>query len=143
MVVLTVTYSLTHPGAKLPTHGTDESAGWDLYLPEEFRVGPEPSLVNLGLRIELPREWEGSIRPRSSLYKRDIWIPNSPATIDSDYRGDIHIVLVSHRYTTLSKGERVAQLLFSRVPRVNWVLAGEGGLSPTNRGSGGFGSTGK
>lgn len=138
-----VRYQLVEPDAKTPTRATEGSAGWDLYLPTDISIGPEPILVDLGFRIEIPFGWEASIRPRSSLYKKSIWIPNSPATIDSDYRGSVHIVLVSYRYTTLNKGDRVAQMLFSPVPKVRWEIAGDRGLSLTSRGGGGFGSTGK
>ena len=138
-----VRYQLVHPNAKVPTQATEGSAGWDLYLPTDVSVGPEPSLISLGFRMEIPFGWEASVRPRSSLYKQSIWIPNAPATIDSDYRGTIHIVLVSYRYVDLNKGERIAQMLFSEVPLVRWERARHVDLSPTERGEGGFGSTGK
>lgn len=138
-----VSYQLVHPSAKVPTRATEGSAGWDLYLTQPVGVTPEPRLISLGFRMEFSFGWEVSIRPRSSLYKRGVWIPNSPATIDSDYRGVVHVVLQSSRYEHLDAGERVAQMVFSRVPEIQWVSAGRGGLSHTDRGEGGFGSTGK
>lgn len=139
-----VRYQLVHPNARVPTQATEGSAGWDLYLPCGLDVSPTAQLVSLGFCLEIPFGWEASIRPRSSLHKRGIWIPNSPATIDSDYRGEVHVALMASRYVRLEQGERVAQMLFSPVPEVLWENADRyGGLSDTLRGDGGFGSTGK
>lgn len=138
-----VRYQLVHPNAKVPTRATEGSAGWDLYLPNEIKTYAGSMLVSLGFRMEMPFGWEASIRPRSSIYKKRIWIPNSPATIDSDYRGIVHVALESSVYISLKKGERIAQMLFSRVPDIRWEDVGDLGFSITARGDGGFGSTGK
>jgi len=139
-----VRYQLVHPNARVPTQATEGSAGWDLYLPCGLDVSPNSQLVSLGFCMEIPFGWEASIRPRSSLHKRGIWIPNSPATIDSDYRGTVHVALQASGYVRLEQEERVAQMLFSPVPDVRWREVGDGeNLSPTVRGQGGFGSTGK
>lgn len=139
-----VRYQLVHPNARVPTQATEGSAGWDLYLPCGLDVSPNSQLVSLGFCMEIPFGWEASIRPRSSLHKREIWIPNSPATIDSDYRGLVHVALQASGYVRLEQGERVAQMIFSPVPEVIWENADRyGGLSDTPRGDGGFGSTGK
>lgn len=138
-----VRYQLVHPNAKVPTQATEGSAGWDLYLPEDLTIWADDILVSLGFRMEIHPGWEASIRPRSGLYKRGICIPNSPATIDSDYRGVVHVVLSCPVMVHLKKGERIAQMLFSEVPFVRWEEVGEEGLSSTPRGDGGFGSTGR
>lgn len=140
--MLTVVYELIHPNARVPTRGTEESAGWDVYLPHDTSVKPTPFKISLGFRMQIPRGWEASLRPRSGLSFQGIRLVNSPATIDCDYRGEVCVVFEGP-YTLLQGGNRVAQMLFSQVPDVQWVKAGEGGLSQTSRGIGGFGSTGK
>lgn len=138
-----VCYQLVHPNAKVPTLATAGAAGWDLYLPEDVTLWADTVLVPLGFRMEIPDGWEASIRPRSGLHKRGICIPNSPATIDSDYRGIIHVALQCPVRVELKSGERIAQMLFAPVPEVWWEPSGKEGLKPTARGEGGFGSTGK
>ncbi len=135
-----VRYQLVHPNAKVPTRATAGSAGWDLYLPELVTITPEVQQVSLGFRMEIPYGWEASIRPRSSLARRRITLVNSPGTIDSDYRGEVCVILKG-RYSDMAAGARVAQMLFSLVPEVRWEQAQN--LSDTTRGDGGFGSTGK
>ncbi len=138
-----VRYQLVHPNAQVPTRATEGSAGWDLYLTEDIKILTGTRLVSLGFCMEIPYGWEASIRPRSGLYKHGISIPNSPATIDSDYRGIIHVVLEGSGYVGLQRGDRIAQMLFSPVPEVQWERARHVDLSPTPRGDGGFGSTGR
>ncbi len=140
-----VRYQLVHPHAKVPTQATEGSAGWDLYLPELITITPKIQQVSLGFIMEMPKGWEASIRPRSSLARRRIILVNSPATIDCDYRGEVCVLLKGLLpYLDIVAGERVAQMLFSEVPDVRWREVGYGeSLSSTVRGRGGFGSTGK
>lgn len=103
-------------------------------------------MISLGFRVEIPSGYVGSLRPRSSLFsKTGLTIPNSPGTIDSDYRGEIHVILKSGRVggSIIKKGDRVAQLLISQVCDVEWCEAQKGTLTTTERGCGGFGSTGR
>jgi dUTP pyrophosphatase len=130
----------------LPDYATAGSAAVDLRnagatieIPPLGRV-----LVPTGLAIALPDGTEAQIRPRSGLALRHgISIINTPCTIDSDYRGEIRIPLINldREPQTVAHGERIAQLLVSRVARIAWQPASE--LPPTGRGAGGFGSTGR
>ena len=97
-----------------------------------------------GFALEIPDGLEGQVRPRSGLaVKHGIAIPNAPGTIDSDYRGELQVLLVNlgQASFTLHRGDRIAQLVIAPVVRAEYVLAGE--LGDTERGSGGFGSTGR
>src|SRR5262249_40594806 len=99
--------------------------------------------VPTGFAVELPAGWELQIRPRSGLAaKHGLTLANSPATIDSDYRGEVFVALVNHRATpfTIEGGMRIAQFVPARVPRLEWVDADA--LTGTARGAGGFGHTG-
>ena len=100
-------------------------------------------MISTGLFIELPEGFEAQVRPRSGLAaKNGISVLNSPGTIDADYRGEVKVILVnlSNNPFTVNDGERVAQLVVSKHERVDWILADE--LSTSERGDGGFGSTG-
>lgn len=102
------------------------------------------ALVPTGLTIELPTGTEGQVRPRSGLAaKHGITVLNSPGTIDSDYRGEVKVILINHSKTpfAIERGERIAQLVVARYESVEFVPASE--LTDTSRGSGGFGSTGR
>jgi dUTP pyrophosphatase len=133
-----------HP---LPTYGTEASAGVDLRanITESIVLKPlERALVKTGLFIELPIGYEAQVRPRSGLaYKNGVTVLNTPGTIDADYRGEIGVILVnlSNENFTIENGERVAQLVIAKHEQAEWDLVEE--LSDTQRGSGGFGSTGK
>ena len=133
-----------HP---LPHYGTEASAGVDLRanISESITLKPlERTLVKTGLFIELPVGYEAQVRPRSGLaYKNGITVLNTPGTIDADYRGEIGVILVnlSNENFTIENGERVAQMVIAKHEQANWELVEE--LSDTERGSGGFGSTGK
>lgn len=132
-----------HP---LPSYQTDSSAGLDLHanLEEEISLKPmERVLVPTGLYIELPRGYEAQIRPRSGLaYKFGLTVLNSPGTIDSDYRGEIKVLLVNLSKETfvVKDGERVAQMIVARHEKIVWDSATT--LNDTVRGAGGYGSTG-
>ena len=130
----------------LPRYETEFSAGLDLRaaLEEELPVGPgERVVIPTGLKIEIPAGYEGQVRPRSGLaMKYGLTVLNAPGTIDADYRGEVKVLLVNlgQNAHVLERGERVAQLVIAPVTRV--VLEEVAELSETERGEGGFGSTG-
>lgn len=132
---------------ELPQYATIHSAGMDLKanIPESITIEPlKRVLVPTGLHIELPEGYEAQIRPRSGLaVKHGIGLINSPGTIDTDYRGEIKIILVnlSDQPFVLIPGERIAQMVVAKFERVDWVIADK--LGESERGEGGFGSTGK
>lgn len=131
----------------LPAYETEGSAGMDIRANLEQPVVLQPlerSLVPTGLFIELPLGYEAQVRPRSGLaIKHGITCLNSPGTIDSDYRGEIKVILVnlSNEVQTLHHGDRIAQVIVSRVEQAQWLAVTE--LAETKRGAGGFGHTGK
>ncbi len=132
---------------QLPAYQTPYSAGMDLCANIEatFMLKPlQRMLVPTGLSIELPQGYEAQVRPRSGLaLKHGITVLNSPGTVDADYRGEIKVLLInlSHEDFEIKKGERIAQLVVAKHERVAWLEVNE--LSPTERGEGGYGSTGK
>lgn len=131
----------------LPHYGTEASAGVDLRanISESITLKPlERTLVKTGLFIELPVGYEAQVRPRSGLaFKNGVTVLNTPGTIDADYRGEIGVILVnlSNENFTIENGERVAQMVIAKHEQADWELVEE--LSDTERGAGGFGSTGK
>lgn len=135
-----------HPNALVPryAHGPEEDAGMDLHAVEAVSFAPgETKLVPTGLAIELPSGYEAQIRPRSGLaLKYSITLPNSPATIDPGYRGEIRVIVqnLGHEVFTVEPGERIAQMVVARYEAVEWE---EGDLSESRRGEGGFGSSGR
>lgn len=130
----------------LPQYETKGSAGMDLRanIAVSITLGSlERQLVPTGLFIELPVGFEAQVRPRSGLsIKKGLSLVNSPGTIDSDYRGEIKIILVnlSNQPQTIEPGERIAQMVIAKYERIEWEEAEV--LSETERGAGGFGSTG-
>jgi len=130
----------------LPHYETIASAGMDLRanISESRILKPlERSIVGTGLFIELPISIEAQVRPRSGLAaKKGITVLNAPGTIDADYRGEIGVILVnlSNEDFIIENGERIAQLVIAKHERAEWVQVEE--LSETDRGEGGFGSTG-
>lgn len=137
---------INHSSFDLPNYETVASAGMDLRAnnTETITLKPmERKLVKTGLFIELPKGYEGQVRPRSGLaLKKGITVLNSPGTIDADYRGEIGVILVnlSNEDFNIEKGERIAQLVVAKHERVAWEEVQE--LEETIRGAGGFGSTG-
>lgn len=131
--------------SQLPVYKTPGSAGMDLHSIEQVTLEPlERKLVKTGLKIALPEGYEAQIRPRSGLaLKRGIALVNSPGTIDSDYRGEIGIILINlgQSVVSLEKGERIAQMVICPITQAKWQECNT--LDETSRGSGGFGSTGK
>src|SRR6185436_1269592 len=130
----------------LPAYETPGSAGMDVRAAVETPVTVargEIALVPTGIAIEVPEGFEMQVRPRSGLAaKHGITLPNSPATIDSDYRGEVRVILqnLGAEPFVIERGMRIAQFVLQRLPRVVWEEAGE--LSATARGAGGFGHTG-
>jgi dUTP pyrophosphatase len=131
----------------LPEYQTSESAGMDLRadLTEPITLKPlERVLVPTGLYIQIPPGYEAQVRPRSGLaLKHGITVLNSPGTIDSDYRGEIKVILINLSDTpfVIQNAERIAQIVFAEVKQARWQAVNE--LEVTDRGHGGFGHTGK
>lgn len=130
----------------LPQYETENSAGVDLHANIEEPVLLEPlqrHIIPTGICVSIPNGYEGQVRPRSGLAaKKGITVLNAPGTIDADYRGEIGVILVNLSDTTfrINPGERIAQLVFAKCERAEFVLVEE--LDETARGEGGFGSTG-
>jgi dUTP pyrophosphatase len=129
-----------------PEYATIQSAGLDLRanLSEPILLKPlARKLVKTGLFIELPEGYEAQVRPRSGLaYKKGVTVLNSPGTIDADYRGEIGVILInlSEEEFVVENGERVAQMVIAKHEQATWIDAET--LEPSERGAGGFGSTG-
>ncbi len=129
-----------------PEYATSQSAGLDLRanLNESITLKPlARTLVKTGLFIELPEGYEAQVRPRSGLaFKKGITVLNSPGTIDADYRGEIGVILVnlSNEEFVIENGERVAQMVIAKHEQAQWLEVEI--LEETQRGAGGFGSTG-
>ena len=136
-------------GLALPAYQSADAAGLDLLaaVPENSPLILAPgarALVPTGLRIALPSGYEAQVRPRSGLAaKHGVTVLNSPGTIDADYRGEIGVLLINHgaKPFPIQRGERIAQMVIAPVVRVELVSAAS--LSATERGDGGFGSTGR
>lgn len=134
------------PDAFLPeyAHGAHEDAGMDLRAAEDAALPPgTPVLVPTGLAIEVPPGWEAQLRPRSGLaLKHAITLPNSPATIDPGYRGEIRVILLNlgREAYQVRRGDRIAQMVIARYEPVEWE---ESELNGSARGEGGFGSSGR
>ncbi len=130
----------------LPAYQSDHAAGMDVhaFLPAPLTLAPgERSLIPTGFAIAVPVGYEAQLRPRSGLAtKHGITLPNTPGTIDADYRGEVRVAMVnlSHEPFTIEPGMRIAQLIIKPVPRTVWHTVTE--LPATQRGPGGFGHTG-
>ena len=133
-----------HP---LPAYETAHAAGMDLraYLEQPITLKPlERAMIPTGLFMEIPVGFEAQVRPRSGLAaKKGITVLNSPGTVDADYRGEIKVILVnlSNEEFVVNDGERIAQLVIAQHSQATWEITTE--LAETERGAGGFGSTGK
>ena len=131
----------------LPAYETLSSAGMDVRadLKEDITLQPlERKLIPTGLFLEIPHGYEVQVRPRSGLaYKNGVTVLNAPGTIDADYRGEVGVLLVnlSNEPFTIVSGDRIAQLVVAKVEQIEWKPTSQ--LSDTERGEGGFGSTGK
>ncbi|MBR1406814.1 MAG: dUTP diphosphatase [Bacteroidales bacterium] len=137
---------VNHSPYPLPAYATALSAGMDLraHLSEPVVLRPlERAMIPTGLYIALPAGYEAQVRPRSGLAaKKGITVLNSPGTVDADYRGELRVILVnlSHEDFAVQPGERIAQMVIARHERVDWEAVEV--LDETERGAGGFGSTG-
>lgn len=131
--------------AKIPTRATYGSAGYDIYSSEDVHVSKNAvTKVHTGISVSFPQGYKLEIVPRSGLaFKRGVNIVNTPATIDSDYRGEIIVGLIGHteNQVYIEKGERIAQCILVPIEPIDFQLVTE--LDDTERGAGGFGSTGK
>lgn len=142
----TVKFLRLHPNAQLPKYATEHAAGLDLHAcnDEDIIVQPQTvALIPTGFAIELPIGYEAQLRPRSGLaLKHAISLPNTPGTIDADYRGEVKVILINHGKEpfTVRKGDRIAQMVIAKYERVDFVEVDS--LSNTERGAGGFGHTG-
>jgi dUTP pyrophosphatase len=138
---------INHSDNQLPQYATAGSSGMDIraFLPAPLMIKPmERVLVPTGLFMELPENHEVQIRPRSGLaIKQGITCLNTPGTIDADYRGEIKIILInlSSEEQVINSGDRIAQMVIQKVERIEWINTTE--LEVSERGEGGFGSTGK
>ena len=136
-----------HEDLDLPAYATEGSAGMDLRaaLDAPIVLNPgERGIVPTGLKMEIPLGYEGCVRPRSGLAsKHGLTLTNSPGTIDSDYRGEVKVLVINlgQEPVTLRRGERIAQLLIMPVARARVVMVEQ--VEDTARGAGGFGHTGK
>lgn len=131
-------------GLELPGYATDGAAGMDVLSAEELTLAPGARhAVATGLALAIPAGFEVQVRPRSGLaLKHGITVPNTPGTIDSDYRGELKVILINHGSDPFEvrRGDRIAQLVLAPVTRATWQAVAE--LDETVRGEGGFGSTG-
>lgn len=132
-------------GLPLPEQATPGSAGYDLVSAEDLTLQPmERKLVPTGIRIAIPHGYECQIRPRSGLaIRHGISLPNTPATIDSDYRGEIKVPMINLGADpfSITRGMRIAQMVFAEVARAQFQVVAD--LPESTRGEGGFGSTGQ
>ena len=131
-------------GLDLPRYATDGAAGMDVLSAEDVTLAPgERHAVATGLAVAIPPGYEIQVRPRSGLaLKHGISVPNTPGTIDSDYRGELKVILINHAAEpfAIHRGDRIAQLVLAPVTLAEWDEVAE--LAETERGAGGFGSTG-
>lgn len=131
-------------GLELPHYATEGAAGMDVVSAETVTIAPGARhAVETGLALAIPQGYEIQVRPRSGLaLKHGITVPNTPGTIDSDYRGELKVILINHGSEPfpIARGDRVAQLVLAPVTQAKWDEVDE--LDSTARGAGGFGSTG-
>ena len=145
--MIPVRYSLDPHAFAPPAYQTEHAAGLDVYaaVTEPLEIPPGAVVaVPTGVRLEIPPGYEAQVRPRSGLaLQHAIGIPNGPGTIDADYRGEVHVLLINfgREPYRVRRGDRVAQLVFARVTRVSLTASAE--LNETARGDGGFGHSGR
>jgi dUTP pyrophosphatase len=138
---------INQSGNPLPEYATQGASGMDLraWLHSGVTMQPmERALVPTGLFLEIPEGMEAQVRPRSGLaIKQGITCLNTPGTIDADYRGEIKVILInlSGEPQTIHSGDRIAQMVFQKVEKINWLSVDM--INETERGAGGFGHTGK
>ena len=133
-------------GLPLPRYMSEHAAGMDLYagVERELIIGPgEWRLVPTGLAIALPEGYEAQVRPRSGLaLKQGVSVLNTPGTVDADYRGEVGVILMNHskQEMVIKRGDRIAQMIINKIERIDFEEVEE--LPSSDRGTGGFGSTG-
>lgn len=144
MKYVTLKIKKLHKDAIIPAYQSPQSAGFDLHAIEDYELqAAQRMLISTGLAFEIESGFEIQVRPRSGLaLKNGISVLNTPGTIDSDYRGEIKIILINHSNETffIKKGDRIAQAVINEIYQA--VFQEEVDLSDTERGSGGFGSSG-
>jgi dUTP pyrophosphatase len=132
-------------GLPLPAYATSHAAGMDVVAAEDLDLQPgQRHPVATGFRVAIPEGYEIQVRPRSGLaLKHGITVPNTPGTIDADYRGELKVIMINHGTEPfpVRRGERIAQLVPAAVTQASWTEVEE--LDETVRGAGGFGSTGR
>lgn len=144
MIEVRITRLANGEGLPLPAYETSGAAGMDLRAAEAATLKPgERWLVPTGLAIALPQGYEAQVRPRSGLaVKHGVTVLNAPGTIDCDYRGEVKVPLINHgdQDFVIARGDRIAQMVVAPVTRIRWAEAES--LDETERGTGGFGSSG-
>lgn len=141
-----VKFTKKHPEAIEPQYATEGASGLDLHARIDHEIFLHPGVrftCHTGIGMEIPIGFEGQVRPRSGLAKREgVTVLNAPGTVDADYRGEICVILINHgdRAVSIKPGDRIAQLVIAPVMRAKLVRNDD--LSDTARGDGGFGSTG-
>ena len=136
----------TRDGATVPVYATNRSSGVDLCALVDGPVVLDPmerALIPTGIFIDIPEGFEAEVRPRSGIaHKHGVTVLNTPGTIDSDYRGEVKVILINlgRESFTINRGDRIAQMVFKRLARVDFRPVAR--LADTHRGEGGFGSTG-
>ena len=140
----TIKIKVINKNAKIPTQATPHSSGYDVYSSEDFLLKKKSSgMISTGIILEMEEGMEAQVRPRSGLAaKNGITVLNSPGTIDSDYRGEVKVILINHSNEdfNITIGMRIAQIVFAKVEKVELKLTEE--VNNTIRSKGGFGSTG-
>ena len=143
--VVTIEFKALHPDAVRPKIKTVGASGADVSSVERVDLAPgEFRTVSLGFSVAIPQGYEIQVRPRSGLAaKRGVTVLNAPGTVDSDYRGEVKVVLINHGHRTFSvnPGDRVAQIVLAKVSQAHYEEVAD--LNVTTRGAGGFGSTGR
>lgn len=133
------------PNGYKPRRATKGSSGYDLVSTETVTIKPgDSALIKTGVSVQIPHGYEGQVRPRSGLaLKHGVTVLNAPGCIDADYRGEIGVILINHgrQFFRVCEGMRIAQLVFSKVEFAEFELVES--LGETDRGDGGFGSTGE
>lgn len=140
-----VLIELVHENAKMPVKKTDGSSGYDIFSCVDISVGGNQwKLIPCGFKIQVPPGFEAQIRSRSGLaLNNGAFVLNGVGTIDSDYRGEVGVILANFtpdKFLVVKCGDRIAQMVITRVPKVDMI---EGRVNETDRGNGGFGSTGR
>ena len=140
----TVMISKISDDAKLPSYAHEDDVGMDLYSVEELVIKPmERKLVGTGIKIELPKNIEAQVRPKSGLSaKFGLSVLNTPGTIDPGYRGEVKVIIINlgNEEYKIEKGSKIAQMVFNEIKKPKIKIVDE--LTKTKRGEGGFGSTG-